>query len=104
MLLAESSVQVEARCVASAASCPSCRKASRRVHSRYRRRLADLAIAGRQVLIRLTVQSKAPSPEPRPSNAPCTAAPTSTCSANASSPRTNIPTGRSPNECQSRIS
>jgi len=55
-LLAESSVHVEAHCVAPTATCPSCGNASGRVHSRYRRRLSDLALAGRRMLIVLTVR------------------------------------------------
>jgi transposase len=37
-------------------ACPSCSRTSRRVHSRYQRRLADVAIGGRQVVIRLQVR------------------------------------------------
>ena len=45
-----------ARNQAQQASCPACGRFSVRVHSRYRRRLADAAIGGRPVLIRLTVR------------------------------------------------
>jgi zinc-finger of transposase IS204/IS1001/IS1096/IS1165 len=45
-----------ARARAEQASCPSCGRFSVRVHSRYQRRLADAAIGGRPVLIRLTVR------------------------------------------------
>ena len=38
------------------ASCPACGRYSGRVHSRYQRRLADAAIGGRPVVIRLTVR------------------------------------------------
>jgi zinc-finger of transposase IS204/IS1001/IS1096/IS1165 len=38
------------------ASCPACGRFSVRAHSRYQRRLADAAIGGRPVLIRLTVR------------------------------------------------
>ncbi len=38
---------------ASTAACPHCGHASARVHSRYQRRLADAAIAGRRVVLRL---------------------------------------------------
>ena len=47
---------VTARAKAAAAACPKCGTASGRVHSRYSRRLADAAVGGRQVEIRLTVQ------------------------------------------------
>jgi transposase len=45
-----------ARARAGQASCPACGRFSGRVHSRYQRRLADAAIGGRPVLIRLTVR------------------------------------------------
>jgi transposase len=38
------------------AACPGCGRSSRRVHSRYERRLADAAIGGRRVVIRLRVR------------------------------------------------
>lgn len=38
------------------AACPGCGTLSRRVHSRYRRRLSDTAITGREVVIRLRVR------------------------------------------------
>jgi transposase len=38
------------------ASCPSCGRLSARVHSRYERRLADAAIGGRRVVLRLRVR------------------------------------------------
>ncbi|RDI63523.1 transposase IS204/IS1001/IS1096/IS1165 family protein [Nocardia pseudobrasiliensis] len=38
------------------AVCPGCGLSSRRVHSRYQRRLSDTAITGREVLIRLRVR------------------------------------------------
>ena len=41
---------------AGAAMCSSCGQASRRVHSRYERRLADAAIGGRRVVIGLQVR------------------------------------------------
>jgi transposase len=47
---------VWARARAEQASCPACGRFSVRVHSRYRRRLADAAIGGRPVVIRLTVR------------------------------------------------
>ncbi|WP_338933140.1 transposase family protein [Streptomyces netropsis] len=39
-----------------ALSCPDCGTASGRVHSRYRRRVADVAVGGRPVVIELTVR------------------------------------------------
>jgi len=47
---------VLARARADTAACPACGSVSGRVHSRYRRRLADAAIGGRRVVIRLTVR------------------------------------------------
>ena len=47
---------VWARARAGEAACPGCETASSRVHSRYGRRLADAAIGGRRVMIRLTVR------------------------------------------------
>jgi len=47
---------VLARARAGEASCPACGTVSARVHSRYARRLADAAIGGRRVVIRLTVR------------------------------------------------
>ena len=41
---------------AESAVCPACGGSSRRVHSRYERRLADAAIGGRRVVIRLQVR------------------------------------------------
>ena len=38
------------------AACPRCGRSSARVHSRYERRLADAAIGGRRVVIRLRVR------------------------------------------------
>ena len=45
-----------ARATAVTADCPACGTTSRRVHSRYRRRLADLPIATQPVVIELTVR------------------------------------------------
>jgi transposase len=45
-----------ARARAGQAACPACGTVSGRVHGRYRRRLADTAIGGRAVVIRLTVR------------------------------------------------
>jgi transposase len=45
-----------ARSQADRATCPGCGTVSGRVHSRYQRRLADAAIGGRRVVIRLAVR------------------------------------------------
>lgn len=50
------SVRILARTVASSAACPGCGSVSRRVHSRYERRLLDTAIGGCGVVICLTVR------------------------------------------------
>ena len=47
---------VSARAKAGEAACPGCGTVSGRVHSRYARRLADAAVGGRRVVIRLTVR------------------------------------------------
>jgi transposase len=44
-------VRVLARTCASDAACPGCGVVSRRVHSRYQRKLADTASGGQEVLI-----------------------------------------------------
>lgn len=49
-------VRIWARPRAGQASCPGCGAASARVHSRYERRLADAAVAGRRVEIQLRVR------------------------------------------------
>ncbi|WP_461091523.1 transposase family protein [Streptomyces incanus] len=49
-------VVVRARASAERAACPACGRVSGRVHSRYVRRLADTAVAGRPVLIELQVR------------------------------------------------
>ena len=49
-------VCLQARSASSAARCGRCRVSSDRVHSRYERVLADAAIGGQPVLIRLTVR------------------------------------------------
>ena len=46
----------QGRARAELAVCPACGRSSRRVHSRYERRLADAAIGGRRVVIRLQVR------------------------------------------------
>ena len=50
------SVFVRARASAERAACPACGMTSGRVHSRYVRRLADTAVAGRPVVIELQVR------------------------------------------------
>jgi len=50
------SVRVTARATGSSAACPGCGTASRRVHSRYERRLLDTACGGREVVICLAVR------------------------------------------------
>lgn len=49
-------VRIWARAHAEQAACPRCRVYSARVHSRYERRLADAAVAGRRVEIQLRVR------------------------------------------------
>ena len=49
-------VAIEARPTAPGADCPSCGRASQRVHSRYVRTLRDLSACGRPVVVRLTVR------------------------------------------------
>jgi len=49
-------VQVLARTCGSQASCPACGTPSRRVYSRYERRLADTAVSGQETLARLRVR------------------------------------------------
>ncbi|MFE9658296.1 ISL3 family transposase [Micromonospora sp. NPDC006431] len=49
-------VVIEARSAQAWADCPGCGSTSARVHGRYRRRLADTALAGRPVVIRLRIR------------------------------------------------
>jgi transposase len=49
-------VHIWAHARANTAACTHCGRASARVHSRYQRRLADAAIAGRRVVLRLGVR------------------------------------------------
>ena len=49
-------VVIEARARQAAAACPGCGTTSARVHGRYRRSLADLALAGQPLTIRLQVR------------------------------------------------
>ena len=49
-------VHIQASAAGTEACCPDCGHASRRVHSRYQRRIHDPAIGGRRTLIHLTVR------------------------------------------------
>jgi transposase len=49
-------VGIAARPRSAAAVCPACGAASLRVHSRYERSLADVAVGGQRVVIRLRVR------------------------------------------------
>jgi transposase len=49
-------VHLELRYRSRAASCPSCHRRSRRIHSGYTRRIADLPVAGRPVVLHLGVR------------------------------------------------
>src|SRR5262245_65699796 len=49
-------IGIAVACAAPAADCPGCGQTSDRVHSRYRRTAADLAVAGRRVVLRLTAR------------------------------------------------
>ena len=49
-------IEIEASARGSTAVCPGCGERSRRVHSRYERRLADAAVGGQPVRIRLRVR------------------------------------------------
>lgn len=48
-------LRIDARPAAGSACCQGCGTESRRVHGRYRRRLADLAVGGRAVTVMLVV-------------------------------------------------
>ncbi|MGW6413232.1 transposase family protein, partial [Streptomyces vinaceus] len=52
----DEAVAVTARAVSREAPCPGCGGLSSRVHGRYHRRLADLAIGGRKVVIDIVVR------------------------------------------------
>jgi transposase len=56
VVVAAGLVSVLARAKADAAPCPACGSVPGRVHSRYGRRLADAAMGGRRVVIRLTAR------------------------------------------------
>lgn len=47
---------ITVRSAATTSNCPACGKASARIHSHYRRRLADLPLAGRMVYLIATVR------------------------------------------------
>ena len=49
-------IEIGASARGSTAVCPGCGERSRRVHSRYERRLADAAVGGQPVRIRLRVR------------------------------------------------
>ena len=49
-------VVVKVGCQYPGAACPQCQQLSRRVHSQYRRTVADLPCAGRRVVLHLTVR------------------------------------------------
>ena len=49
-------VKILARTLSAAVACPSCGFSSSRVHSRYRRRLADTAVGGQRTVIVLQVR------------------------------------------------
>ncbi|MDN3027123.1 transposase family protein [Streptomyces sp. S.PB5] len=49
-------VVVEAHSSVGEVACPDCAEASRRVHSRYQRRLAELPVGGRRLVVRLMVR------------------------------------------------
>jgi hypothetical protein len=55
----DDTVTVAARTVSGEAVCPGCGTASSRVHGRYRRRLADLAVASRKVVPSPTTSASA---------------------------------------------
>lgn len=56
MFLAGRPVRIQASTQTMEAACPACGSASRRVHSRYERRLCDMAVAGQETVIQLQVR------------------------------------------------
>src|SRR5436305_789443 len=46
---------VQIACVRERATCPLCQHPSERIHSKYRRRVADVPCGGRKVMLALTV-------------------------------------------------
>jgi transposase len=49
-------VVAEAHSAVTELRCPDCATASRRVHSRYRRRIAEYPVGGRRVMVKLEVR------------------------------------------------
>jgi transposase len=56
VVAADDGVYIDLRKIADTGRCPRCRRPSRRVHSHYTRRIADLPIADRAVVLRLRVR------------------------------------------------
>ena len=56
VLIKGSTVRVHAETNSAAARCPDCSTVSRRVHSRYERRLLDGLVAGRETVLHLRVR------------------------------------------------
>jgi zinc-finger of transposase IS204/IS1001/IS1096/IS1165/Transposase len=56
VFLAGRTVRIRVRASGSKAACPACGTVSRRVHSRYERRLSDLAVAGQEVILELAAR------------------------------------------------
>lgn len=56
IVAADDAMHLELRCTATAGRCPACHRRSRRVHSTYTRRIADLPITGRAVTLHLRVR------------------------------------------------
>ncbi|MFJ3176686.1 transposase family protein [Streptomyces roseus] len=54
--VAEGTVTIDAHAGQRAVRCPSCGESTLRVHSTYKRRLADRPIGGRRVVLRLMVR------------------------------------------------
>ena len=54
--IADDAVQIDLHRTARTARCPGCRRRSHRVHSRYTRRIADLPVAGCEVVLHLRVR------------------------------------------------
>lgn len=56
MFVSGTTLRIEVQATSDAAQCPACDSISRRVHSRYQRRLSDLAVSGRPVLLHVRVR------------------------------------------------
>lgn len=52
----DDAVQLELRGTATTGRCPACQRRSRRVHSTYTRRITDLSLTGRTVIVYLRVR------------------------------------------------